>query len=73
MMQLKTTYFRIPYTLVCSNDKLHIERVCKAHKGGEKILLPLQLQHCGTIERPVAHVMATPLVAVGSVFYFGAY
>jgi len=23
--------------LVSSNDKLHIEQVCKAHKGGEKI------------------------------------
>jgi len=38
--------------LVSSNDKLHIEQVCKTHKGGEKILLPLQFQHCGRDREP---------------------
>jgi len=38
--------------LVSSNDKLHIEQVCKAHKGEKKYSLSLQFQRFGGDRTP---------------------
>ena len=41
------------HALISSNDKLHIEQVCKAHKGGKKMYsLSLQFQRCGGDRTP---------------------
>ena len=59
--------------LVSSNDKLHIEQVCKAHKGGEKILLvPAVSALRGRSCAPLPPRFQT-LDAVASIFYFGAF
>ena len=52
--------------LVSSNDKLHIEQVCKAHKGEKKYCLYLQFQRFGAIECPVVPAVPKPLDAVAS-------
>ena len=47
--------------LVSSNDKLHIEQVCKAHKGEKNIPCPCSFSVAGAIERPVVPAVLKPL------------
>ena len=58
---------------VSSNDKLHIEQVCKAHKRAKRYSCPCRFSVAGAIERPVAPAVSTPLDAVACIFYSGAY
>jgi len=55
--------------------KLHIEQVCKAHKedeGRKNTLVPAVSALRGRSSAPLPAI-PTPLDAVASIFYFGAY
>ena len=52
--------------LVSSNDKLHIEQVCKAHKGERNTPCPCSFSVSGAIERPVIPAVPKPLDAIAS-------
>ena len=58
--------------LVSSNDKLHIEQVCKAHKGAKRYSCPGPTVSA-LRGRSSAPAVPTPFDAVASIFYSGAF